>query len=160
MDIAPGLSINIRQYIDRIDRVYPEGHYGEDSLARLRIVDYKTGSDNIDFNEFDQLFSNLETNRRKAIVQLMFYCNAYAAHSRYSGPITPVIYQMKTISTQGLRPITFRKAPVDDYREINDEFLGRFTKIVSELFDPDVPFVQAPDDHNCKFCSLTAICRR
>lgn len=160
MDIAPGLSINIRQYIDRIDRVYPEGHYGEDSLARLRIVDYKTGSDNIDFNEFDQLFSNLETNRRKAIVQLMFYCNAYAAHSRYSGPITPVIYQMKTLSTQGLRPITFRKAPVDDYREINDEFLERFTKIVSELFDPDVPFVQAPDDHNCKFCSLTAICRR
>ncbi len=170
MEITPDLSVNIRQVIDRIDRVYPEGHYGNDALAKLRIVDYKTGSDDIDFSDFDQLFNNSELHRRKAIVQLLFYCNAYAEHTGYAGPITPVIYQMKTLSTFGLRPVT-RKSdesdgkkkgaiPVVDYREINDEFLARFKGVVKEMFDEHTPFTQAPDDHNCKFCSLTAICRR
>ncbi len=170
MEISPELTVNIRQYIDRIDRVYSQGHYGEEALSTLRIVDYKTGSDNVEFKDFDQLFSNEETDRRKAIVQLMFYCNAYAAESGYDGPIKPVIYQMKTISTHGLRSIMIKSdgdggkrgqsVDLEDYREINREFLDRFNSVVKEIFDPNVPFVQAPDDHNCRFCTLTSICRR
>lgn len=168
MKISSDLTVNIRQYIDRIDRVYPSGHYGEESLATLRIVDYKTGSDTIEFSNLDQLFSNEETERRKAIVQLMFYCNAYAAEKGYHGPIMPVIYQMKTLSTHGLRPIVVKPSggkrgegePLEDYRKINEEFLARFNGVVQEIFNPEIPFVQAPDEHNCKFCTLTSICRR
>ncbi len=154
MEISPSLSINIKQVIDRIDRVCDGG--GE----RLRIVDYKTGADEISFSDFEQLFSNKELKRRKAIVQLMFYCNAYAADSGYTGPIAPVIYQLKTLSTNGLRPVSYNRTPLDDYRDINEEFLTRFRGVISEMFNSEVPFVQAPDSHNCTFCSLTAICRR
>lgn len=158
--ISDSLSINIRQIIDRIDRVYPQGHYGEDSLGILRIVDYKTGEDETSFSNFDQLFSNMEESRRKAIVQLMFYCNAYAAHMGYKGSIQPMIYKMKTLSTLGLRPLSYNKTPIEDYRDINEEYLEKFNAIINEIFDPDIPFVQAPDNHNCSFCSLASICRR
>lgn len=158
MKISDSLTINILQYIDRIDRVYPGGRYGE-GLGLLRIVDYKTGSDKTDFKTADDLFTP-GRERRKAILQLMFYCNAYAGKIRHSGPIRPQIYAFKTLSTSGLKPLQFKGEDFNDYREFNDEFLERFRATVSEMFDPEVPFTQAEDDHSCTFCGFKAICRR
>ncbi len=160
MRINDSLSINIQQIIDRIDRVYPEGHYGTPGAGTVRIVDYKTGSDKTSFTSVDQLFDNTVADRRKAIMQLMFYCNAYAEETGYNGPVKPVIYQLKTLSTLGLAPISMNRAPLEDYREINEEFMAGFRRVVEEIFDPKVPFTQAPDDHSCAFCSFKPICRR
>lgn len=159
-EIRPGLTVNITQVIDRIDRVYPSGGYGEPTRGVIRIVDYKTGGDNTSFSGMDQLFDNTLPGRRKAILQLLFYCNAYARQKHYQGPIQPMIYRFATISTRGLSPLSYNRSPLSDYREVNDEFLARFGEAVAELFDPDIPFTQAPDDHSCRFCSFKEICRR
>lgn len=159
MKISDGLTVNILQFIDRIDRVYPGGRYGE-GLGTLRIVDYKTGSDKTDFNSMDELFDPATDHRRKAILQLMFYCNAYAGKIGYGGAIMPQIYSFKTMSTNGLRPLTYQKTDFMDYRSINVEFLERFRATVGEIFDPEVPFTQAVDDSACKFCGFKPICRR
>ncbi len=155
-----GLTINISQIIDRIDRVYPPGHYGDPTAGYIRIVDYKTGHDKTSFSGFDQLFDNSQTDRRKAILQLFFYCNAYARATRYEGQIQPMIYSMASISTKGLTSLTYDRKEFTDYRTVNEEFMQRFTDAVSEIFDPAVPFTQAPSDHNCTFCSFKDICRR
>lgn len=159
MKISDNLTVNILQYIDRIDRVYPGGRYGE-GLGLLRIVDYKTGSDNTDFKDLDDLFNPETDHRRKAILQLMFYCNAYAGKIGHTGPIMPQIYSFKTISTTGLQPLKYMKENLTDYRSINDEFLERFRATVSEIFNPAVPFTQAVDDSVCKFCGFKPICRK
>lgn len=158
MRISDDLSINILQYIDRIDRIYPSGRYG-DGLGLLRIVDYKTGSDKTDFKSVDDLFTP-GRERRKAILQLMFYCNAYAGKIGHIGPIRPQIYAFKTLSTSGLEPLRFKGDYFNDYRDFNDEFLERFRSTVSEMFNPEIPFTQAEDDHSCTFCGFKTICRR
>lgn len=160
MRIADDLTININQIIDRIDRVYPEGKYGEPMSGTLRIVDYKTGSDKITFTSIDQLFDPADADRRKAVLQLMFYCNAFAQHTGYTEAIKPQIYLFRTLSTQGLPPLRFNKKPFEDYREINEEFMQRFRDVIKEMFDPAVPFTQALNDHSCTFCSFKAICRK
>ena len=159
-EVRPGLSVNILQYIDRIDRVYPEGKYGIPTEGNIRIVDYKTGSDQTSFSGMDDLFDNTIQSRRKAILQLLFYCNAYARELRYEGPMQPMIYRFATISTKGLTPLSLNRQPLEDYHTVNNDFLARFADTVAEIFDPAVPFVQAPDDHNCRFCSFKEICRK
>jgi CRISPR/Cas system-associated exonuclease Cas4 (RecB family) len=32
--------------------------------------------------------------------------------------------------------------------------------VISEIFDPEKPFEQAPDAKSCKFCGFKAICGR
>lgn len=164
--ISDDISINFRQFIDRIDRVYPGGRYGAPGSGLLRIVDYKTGGDIGNFTSFDQLFDhNMKSKeRRGAIFQLMFYCNAYAQHNSFDGPIQPILYLFKTMSTEGIKPLTYgarkEKIEIANYRAINDEFMENFRNLIIEMFDPDVPFRQAPNDDACKFCNFKAICRR
>lgn len=159
MKISDGLTINILQYIDRIDRIYPGSRYGE-GLGLLRIVDYKTGSDKTDFSDIDELFNPETDHRRKAILQLMFYCNAYAGKIGFDGPIMPQIYSFKTMSTTGLQALKYQKNDFTDYRTINKEFIERFNATLTEMFDPNVPFTQAVDDSACKFCGFKPICRK
>lgn len=158
MKISDTLSINILQYIDRIDRIYPGGRYGE-GLGLLRIVDYKTGNDRTDFKTVEELFTPKDE-RPKAILQLMFYCNAYAEKIKYHDAIRPQIYSFKTLSTSGLQALKFDGADFNDYREANEEFTALFRAKVLELFDPEVPFTQAECDHSCHFCNFKPICRK
>ncbi|MDE5983283.1 MAG: PD-(D/E)XK nuclease family protein [Duncaniella sp.] len=44
--------------------------------------------------------------------------------------------------------------------DLNNEFMSRFKETVAEMFNPEVPFVQAPDEHSCQFCNFKAICGR
>ncbi|MCM1163507.1 MAG: PD-(D/E)XK nuclease family protein [Muribaculaceae bacterium] len=159
-EVRPGMNINIMQYIDRIDRTYPPGHYGDPTQGWIRIVDYKTGGDKVSFTGMDQLFDNTLSDRRKAVMQVLFYCNAYARKIKYEGPVQPMIYRFATISTRGLTPLSFKSEPLIDYQKCNKEFMEHFARVIDEIFDPATPFVQAPDDHNCRFCSFKDLCRR
>lgn len=146
------LSINLYQIIDRIDRVN----------GTLRIVDYKTGHDKTDFKEMDDLFDNSRNERRKAILQTLFYCNAYVSKhpAMHDSPIQPVIYKIATVAKEGIQPIKNNGEALRDYRTVNDGFLDRLNSTLRELFDLSMPFVQAPRADNCKFCTFKDICRR
>ncbi len=156
LEVAPGIEVNIRQVIDRVDRLNPDAPDG----GRLRVVDYKTGNDKVTFTSMNDLFDNTKYDRRKAILQLLFYCNMLARKMNTDGPVSPVIYLFKTIATQGIVPISYNRKPLEDYRTVNDEFLARFRETVAQIFDPDVPFTQAPDDHACTFCNFKSVCGR
>ena len=156
MEVAPGLEVNFKQVIDRVDRVYPDAPDG----GVLRVVDYKTGQDKTTFTNVADLFDAEKTDRRKAILQLLFYCNMLARELKCDGPIQPLIYLFKTIATQGIVPITYNKRPLEDYRSVNDEFLAQFNAKVAEIFDSEVPFTQAADSHACTFCNFKSVCGR
>lgn len=157
-EVEPGLEINIKQIIDRVDRVYKRA--GSELSSTLRIVDYKTGGDKLSFSDMAQLFNPNANERRKAVLQLMFYCNAYARKYGHEEAIQPVIYSMKTIPTEGIKPLSYDKKALADYRAINDIFLPAFAEAVKGIFDPATPFTQAENEHACKFCSFKPICHR
>lgn len=154
MRISPELEINIRQFIDRVDRVNPDSPSG----SLIRLIDYKTGSDVIALKGLKDMFDGSSPTRQKAVLQLMFYCNAYSARHNYSGPIEPLVYLLKTIAVDGVRPITVNREEIIDYRQINGEFMDMFRAKISEIFDPSVPFTQATDDHACNFCNFREFC--
>lgn len=160
MRLAPDLNINIKQYLDRVDRIFPPGHYGDPTQGTIRIIDYKTGIDSIDFKTLDDLFDPTAKDRRKAILQLLFYSRAYAEKFRYDGPIQPFIYRLRTVYSDGLNPLKYNGAPLTDYHEIIGDYMSRLEGLVREMLLSDKPFTQAEKEESCTFCLFKTLCRR
>ena len=150
----PTRTLNIFQIIDRIDRIAsPDG-----SGMTLRFVDYKTGSDATRAGDVSTWFSS--GTLPAALVQLMFYCCAYAEKTGYSGPIMPQVYNLLEIAADGIKPCVVDKQPLTDYRPHREVFLQALSDALDPLFDENVPFSQTPNPQDCKYCEFRNICRR
>lgn len=159
--MGDGVSFNFKCFIDRIDFVN----------GKLRIVDYKTGSDDVQISkpdDFEDLFApDSNGAHKKALLQLLLYCNAYATHEHYADDITPVIYKFRDvdkclngkydIQQSYLNGKSIRYKPVDGYLNDlkNDKFLERIRKVIRDIFDKDVPFVQT--EHKIDVCIVNSI---
>ncbi len=155
--ISDDITINLRMFIDRIDRREVNG------IDTIRIIDYKTGEDPISVKEFESIFDKGNPKRAKAIFQLFIYCNAYEKYMNENGcpidtPIQPMVYKLKTINNNGLPPIKINNIELIDYKDYNDIFMSKFEEIISEIFDSSKPFIQAEDDNSCCFCKFKVIC--
>ncbi|WP_367881180.1 hypothetical protein [uncultured Duncaniella sp.] len=71
-----------------------------------------------------------------------------------------MIYKLKTLYSEGLKPISFNKSPLEDYHEIIDEYMTRFEALIREIILSDKPFSQAECDDTCSFCRFKTLCRR
>lgn len=160
LTLAPDLTVNIVQYIDRIDRVYPPGKYGEPTEGRLRIVDYKTGGDETSFGTIDELFDRDMNKRPKAMLQLLFYAHAYSIHSGYRGPLQPILYKIGKLMSDGIRPVTYAGNVLEDMRPIEEEYLKSLEQLVREILLSDKPFTQTTIHDHCKYCLFRSMCHR
>ena len=160
LTLAPDLTVNIVQYIDRIDRVYPPGKYGEPTAGHLRIVDYKTGSDETRFGSVDELFDRDMKKRPKAMLQLLFYAHAYSIDSGYRGPLQPILYKIGKLMSDGIRPVTYAGNVLEDMRQIEEEYMKRLEQLVREILLSDKPFTQTSIHDHCKFCLFRSMCHR
>lgn len=151
------LTVNIKQVIDRVDEVPNPANPAE---KLLRIVDYKTGGDKNNFKTVAELFDATLTDRRKAILQLLFYCHAYAKDQKLSDPIQPILYIVSSVMTDKLQPVKLNKKELKDYRPLDEEFMNLFRAKLEEMFDPNVPFRTAANDHACMFCKFKNVCSR
>lgn len=147
--VNDSLAVNIRQFIDRVDQ------RGD----TIRLIDYKTGSDNLEAKSIEELFGHSDKNV-KAFLQLMLYCVVYSIAHHYDGPIQPIIYSFRNIAKDGIVPLKIDKVPLEDYRSYAPEFEQRLKEKIEEIFNPDKPFVQAEDESACKFCNFWRICGR
>ena len=43
---------------------------------------------------------------------------------------------------------------------LRDAYHSQLLAVIDSIFDPDVPFTQAPTNHPCKYCKFLAICGR
>ena len=158
--VNDSLAVNIHQYIDRIDRITKP-----DGSSQLRIVDYKTGSDVLFTTSIERLFQHKKDKNPKAIMQLLFYCLIYSERNKSVESIQPIIYKMHEIGKKGIENLTLNdggksKGPMLNHNDYMEDFEKELKKLISEIFDPETPFVAAPDDSSCKFCSFKSLCRR
>lgn len=155
-DLGDDVIVNYKQKIDRIDRIDADGH------KLLRIVDYKTGNDAMDFNILEDLFAKPSKSnpRRKAILQLLLYCNAYAYENEFRQPILPVIYSIRNIRKQMKTGMDLKCGGkiVADYRDINEGFMDRIKNIIVEILNPEIPFRQTDDQQICTRCPYREAC--
>lgn len=150
-EVTPGLKVNFRMQIDRVDRIAPD---------LLRFIDYKTGSDS---NKAGASMANLfqGDHSRNAIFQLLVYAEAYHDLVDPNVRILPALHIIKDIVREGvIAPITYDKAPMQPFPALSDEFRPLLNQLFIRIFDPDEPFYQTTDTNDCKYCPFLSICGR
>jgi hypothetical protein len=141
--------------IDRVDR--------KDDL--LRIIDYKTGKDKMNFETISSLFARDE-NRNKAAFQTFVYALLYkknflASEKANQYKVVPgLINRMNLFEEDFSFGLKLGKETITDASQYLPEFENSLKTVFEELFNPDVPFDQTKDLLNCKLCPYGQICYR
>ena len=107
-------SIKIFGIVDRIDI--------KDGVTR--IVDYKTGKDNLMFNDIDKLFDTNDKHINKALIQTMIYADAYEKKSGRQY-VQPVLHIVRTMKQKGIL-----------FRSNKKDLVGDFLSEIKLLFLP------------------------
>ncbi|HYI76071.1 MAG TPA: PD-(D/E)XK nuclease family protein, partial [Chryseolinea sp.] len=150
IDQYPGSAL-ISGKIDRVDR---KGDL-------IRVIDYKTGKDKLDFDSVASLFSR-DSRRNKAAFQTLLYALLYKTNApRTLRKIVPgLINRMNLFEDDFKFGLKVGKTFVDDADTLLPEFHIRLKSLLEELYDPKVPFDQTEDVELCKFCAYQGICYR
>ena len=139
---------------DRIDRL---------DDGTLRVVDYKTGSPHLEFDGVEQLFHGEEKKRSRMsnIVQTLLY--AMMLYRKRGVDAVPSLYYVQKINAPDYSPLLQDKAakatgaPYSFYAE---DFEEEVRAVLSEIYDPSVPFRQCSDPEVCTYCDFNGICKR
>lgn len=170
--VSDDLCVNLKGYVDRIDM------RGD----RLRIVDYKTGKSYVEMdNGLEDVFAG--NSGCKNLMQLLIYADILSERIAPAGnasgddgvPVQDIglsIYEAYRF-TEGksasgdvcptLKVDVDNKTvskPVEGYAELGEEFRSRFRQMLTEIYDPEIPFTATEDEDHCKYCRLSSLCGR
>jgi len=151
IDHAPGYVI-MGGKIDRIDRKENE----------LRIIDYKTGRDKLEFESIPSLFER-DISRNKAAFQTFLYALLYRVnHSTKDVQVIPgLINRDYLFGKKHEFGFTVKKlGRVAATDQIMNEFEARLKNVLSEIFDPADVFDQTDQVEICSYCPYKNICYR
>ena len=148
----------------KIDRV-------DSKQDRLRIIDYKTGKDELEFENIDSLFAR-EGRRNKAAFQTLLYALMYVHSVLEHSPVNqrqmsvrrrvvPGLINRMNVFDEGFEfGLKVGKQHVDDVTPMFPEFESRLKELFEELYDPEQPFDQTTNTENCRYCAYSHICYR
>lgn len=142
----------------KIDRVDSKGDV-------LRIIDYKTGKDELSFDSLDSLFSR-DGRRNKAAFQTLLYALMYVRAGSANGSATHqrvvpgLINRMNAFNDDFTFGLQVGKKRVSDVRDMFPEFERKLQDVLNELYDPGQPFDQTQDVDVCRYCAYKHICYR
>ena len=143
------VTVRLKGIIDRVDR----------KGDTVRVVDYKTGRDEKRIKSIVSLFDRDDRQRNKAAMQAMFYAFLYEPRAAPDEKITPGLVNAKELfGDQFDLRLILGKHPIDDYRPYAAEFTQALTGLLSELYDPAVPFTQTEDLKKCDYCPFVRLC--
>jgi len=144
--------VRLTGIIDRVDI-----HQG-----KTRIVDYKTGKDQLKYGDFDGLFNDEGNGQNKALLQTLFYTLVYEI-VRNVNLVEPHLYTVKDFKHGTVFAGKGKDGLVltdENLANIKDQFALKLKEKLNELFDSSVPFRQTENTDNCKYCSFKGICQR
>lgn len=152
ISLPSGIRFNISYRIDRVDRVV----YGDE--AHIRLIDYKTGGDQLRAPSMASLFERERKDRPKALLQLLLYSLAYEQNDSPGMPVEPYMYKFKTMAIEPLGPVVINQTPVYRFDDFRDEFVDALDALMGEMFDADAPFTANPSETHCKYCQFKEFC--
>ena len=147
----PQGSVTLGGKIDRIDR---KGNV-------LRVIDYKTGKDLLEFDNIASLFSR-DGKRNKAAFQTVLYALLYKANAPSADvEIVPGLINRMNLFDKNFRfGFKMGRTYVENIEPHLPEFEQHLKALLEELFDIGVPFDQTRVTETCKFCAYQGICYR
>ena len=148
---APGYAV-VGGKIDRVDRKGNE----------VRVIDYKTGKDKLDFESVASLFARDEK-RNKAAFQTLVYALLYKTTTSLSEStnLVPGLMSRANIFEDTFEfGLKMDKQLVTDVDKILPEFEIELKKLLEDIYNPDGVFDQTTLTETCKFCPYQNICYR
>lgn len=147
--------IRLKGIIDRLD--------SKDGI--LRIVDYKTGLDKGTPDTIDQLFPPTETKKRKSqAFQIFYYAYIMSFQPQFSKyRLAPTLLYTRSSSKPTKQDIYYRIGTdvlTDFGTQCEEEFQSRLIELISELFNPDIPFAATDQKETCRNCDFSQLCGR
>jgi len=145
--------IKIGGIIDRLDRLDGD----------LQILDYKTGKTDLQFTTLSSLFEKENKNRNKAAFQTLVY--SYILHKNFplEKAINPGIFNLRGLFEENYDPHLKCKENGNQQVEfvaISDQFADQLRGLLTEIFNPSVPFCQTSLEEHCSYCIYQQICRK
>lgn len=135
--------------IDRVDKT----QFG------IRIIDYKTGKDDVSFPSVESLFAK-QGKRNKAAFQTLYYSLVFRKKEMYVGRIWPGLYNKQILfKSEKKFGLMMNGKPVDAM-EVLPEFESRLNAVLTELFSEKGAYTQTSNKKNCAYCSFKNLCRR
>lgn len=132
-------TVRLYGIIDRVDEVN----------GKTRIVDYKTGRDEVKYNGLDTLFAPASAKSNKAMIQTLFYTYVYEQVTGKRG-VEPNLYIARRLRKEG--PLFYMSGRGGRYlaegaalEDIKAQFEVFLRQTLEELFNPDIPFRHNPD---------------
>lgn len=155
MPLKSGRTVNMTFIIDRLDQILtPQG-------TRLRIVDYKTGSDSLSFSSISELFHAPAGKNTKGIFQLMLYSLLLGIRNKDKAPMALALYPTRRMEATDFKTsVEFSGTPVYSHLPYIEEFENRLMEIIEELLDINTPFDQTSDSSKCTYCDFRELCNR
>ncbi len=139
--------------IDRVDKL--DNH--------IRIIDYKTGSDDLTFKNIDALFSDKKNDQNSAVFQTFLYAKFYKDIEKPDLSITPGVYSVRKLFE---KDFDFRiknkesKSYINEYSLVEKEYLEYLNELIYDIFNPDAAFTQTEETSHCEYCPYRKICHR
>jgi len=146
------LKVHLKGFIDRVDR---QG-------SVYRIFDYKSGSaekKNVEVKEWDSLVSDPGLDMA---FQLLMYVFLLRKRSGEHYAATAGIVPLRKLNAG---PVLLKVPGEGEIRaligaEDLSAFRGILLRILTEIYDPNVPFTQTEDLKVCERCPYVTLCRR
>jgi len=128
----------------------------------VRIVDYKTGRDEIGYSSIEELFERDSPQQNKALVQTLFYTYVYEQARGIHG-VEPNLYIVRKMREEGTlfysresRKKVLLQA--EHLEALKENFSSLLRLKLEELFDPLVPFSHTTAMENCVYCPYSNLC--
>jgi len=152
------LTVRMKAVYDRLD-ILP----GTDII---RIVDYKTGNsqygDKLLFPAIEELFKSGGKDTHE-VFQVMLYSLLYQ-DSNHVQPnlyfVRDFTYKQKVETRLALKATRQEPELIVDFEPYRNQFHDHLVRLITEIFDPSVPFVQCEDTKPCGFCPFSNLCKR
>ena len=147
--------IRLKGIIDRLDC--------KDGI--LRIVDYKTGSDKGTPDSVADLFPPTEFKKRKSqAFQIFYYAYIMSMQPQFSKyRLAPTLLYTRSSSKPTKQDIYYKIGTdvlTDFNTQCEQEFRNKLIELISELFNPDIPFVPTDEKETCRNCDFSQLCGR
>jgi len=139
--------------IDRVDELN----------NNIRIIDYKTGSDKLEFKNIELLFSESKKDQNSAVFQTFLYSKFYNDLRKPSQNIIPGVYSVRKIYDKNFDYRIYHKESkgyISNYSSVSKDYLENLNQLVSDIFNPDISFSQTDEFRNCDYCEFRKICHR
>lgn len=147
------LTVNMTASYDRVDR-NPDG--------RMRIVDFKTGAVHLDMQDLDAVFNG--DYRAGNVFQLLLYAHLLEKQTGHAENIDMAIFDTNAIQRgeeeSYITDTGSRRLIRSQHDPAVVEFSERVNGIITEIFNPDIPFAPCSDPDTCSYCPLRHLCGR